>query len=30
MKGVEGRKAGDKVSMMFADGTIDCLIENVR
>ena len=30
MKVVEGRKAGDKVSMMFADGTIDCLIENVR
>ena len=30
MKGVEGRKSGDKVSMMFADGTIDCLIENVR
>ena len=30
MKGVEGRKAGDKGSMMFADGTIDCLIENVR
>ena len=30
VKGAEGRKAGDKVSMMFADGTIDCLIENVR
>ena len=30
MKGVEGRKAGDKEPMMFADGTIDCLIENVR
>ena len=30
VKGAEGRKTGDKVSMMFADGTIDCLIENVR
>ena len=30
VKGTEGRKAGDKVSMMFADGTMDCLIENVR
>ena len=30
MKGAEGRKTGDKVSMMFADGTLDCIIENVR
>ena len=30
MKGVDGRKVGDRVSMMFADGEIDCLIENVR
>ena len=30
LKGVAGRKAGDKVSMMFADGALDCLIEKVR
>lgn len=30
LKGAAGRKAGDKVSVMFADGTLDCLIENVR
>ena len=30
LKGVAGRKAGDKVSMMFADGALECLIEKVR
>ena len=30
LKGAAGRKVGDKVSVMFADGTLDCLIENVR
>ena len=29
MKGVSGSKAGDKVSMRFADGTLKCEIENV-
>ena len=29
MKGVSGSKAGDKVSMLFADGTLKCEIENV-
>lgn len=30
MKGAEGRSPGDRMSLMFADGTLDCLIENVR
>ena len=29
MKGVSGSKAGDKVSMLFADGTLKCEVENV-
>ena len=29
MKGVSGSKAGDKVSMLFVDGTLKCEIENV-
>ncbi len=29
MKGVQSRKAGDKVALMFADGTLDCTVENV-
>ena len=30
ISGASGRRAGDKVSVMFNDGTLDCLIENVR
>jgi exodeoxyribonuclease VII large subunit len=30
MKGVEGRKTGDRMSLMFKDGALDCIIENVR
>jgi hypothetical protein len=30
MKGVSGCQAGDKVSLMFADGTLGCTIEEVR
>ena len=30
MKGAEGSSPGDRMSLMFADGTLDCLIEKVR
>jgi exodeoxyribonuclease VII large subunit len=30
MKSVSGRIAGDKVSMMFADGRLDCRVEDVK
>ena len=30
MKGVVNRAKGDKLSVVFADGTIDCIVENVR
>ncbi len=30
VKGAGGRSKGDRLSLMFADGTMDCLIENVR
>ena len=30
VKSVAGRKKGDKMSMMFPDGTLDCIIEAVR
>lgn len=30
LKGVGGRVSGDKVSVMFADGSMDCVVENVR
>ena len=30
LSGISGRTAGDRVSIMFKDGTLDCLIENVR
>ena len=29
LKGVAGRKAGDKVAMMFADGVLECTVESV-
>ena len=29
MKGVAGRSQGDKVSVMFADGTLDCTVSIV-
>ena len=29
MKGVAGRSKGDRVSVMFADGTLDCSVSNV-
>jgi exodeoxyribonuclease VII large subunit len=30
LKAASGRRQGDKVSVMFADGTLDCIVENVR
>ena len=30
VKGVSGRAKGDKISMMFPDGTLDCTIDAVR
>ena len=30
LKGVSGRSEGDKVSMMFADGVLDCTVTQVR
>ena len=30
LKGVSGRSEGDKVSMMFADGALDCTVTQVR
>ena len=30
MKGASGRRRGDKVSVMFADGTLDCEVTDVR
>ena len=29
MKGVAGRNVGDRVSVMFSDGTLDCVVETV-
>ena len=30
VKGAAGRRVGDKVSVMFADGTLDCVVENIK
>ena len=30
LKGAEGLSEGNRISLMFNDGTLDCLIENVR
>ena len=30
LKGAQGRRPGDKVSVMFADGTLDCNVNEVR
>lgn len=30
LKGVSGRSEGDRVSVMFADGTLDCVVEKVK
>ena len=30
VKGVSGRSKGEKISMMFPDGTLDCIIDAVR
>ncbi|MBR2064183.1 MAG: exodeoxyribonuclease VII large subunit [Bacteroidales bacterium] len=30
MKGISGRRKGDKVSMMFADGVLDCEVVDVK
>ena len=29
LKGVAGRNVGDKVAMMFADGTLECTVDSV-
>ena len=29
MKGTAGRRAGDKVSVVFADGSLDCVVEKI-
>ena len=30
MKSVEGKSAGDRVSMMFRDGVLDCVVNEVK
>ncbi len=30
MKSVKGRAKGDRVSMMFADGRLDCIVDEVK
>ena len=30
MKGAAGRKKGEKVSVMFADGTLKCSVEEIE
>ena len=30
VKSAAGMSAGDKISVMFADGTLDCIVENVK
>jgi exodeoxyribonuclease VII large subunit len=30
VKGVSGKAAGDKVSVMFADGTLECTVDQVK
>ena len=30
MKGTAGRSKGDRMSVMFADGTLDCVVEGIR
>ena len=30
MKGAAGHEAGERISLMFADGTLGCKIEEVR
>ena len=30
LKGTDGRSPGDKVSVMFADGTLDCTVDAVK
>ena len=30
VKGVAGKEKGDKISMMFPDGTLDCTVDAVR
>ena len=30
LKGAGGRSAGDKVSVMFSDGTLDCTVDSVE
>ena len=30
MKGVAGRSKGDRMSVMFADGSVDCEVMNIR
>ena len=30
VKGAAGRSVGDKVSVMFSDGTLDCVVENIK
>ena len=30
VKGVSGRSRGDKVSLMFPDGTLKCMVEEIK
>ena len=30
VKGTAGRLVGDRVSVMFSDGTLDCVVENIK
>ena len=30
LKGAAGHSAGDKVSVMFCDGTLDCTVDSIK
>ena len=30
VKGVSGRTKGDKVSLMFPDGTLNCIVDDIK
>ena len=30
LKGASGRRSGDKVAVLFADGTLECTVDNIR
>jgi hypothetical protein len=30
LKGISGRRSGDKLSVMFSDGTLDCEVVKIK